>query len=62
MGRPSKRKAQLKTTTRRWHNLEQETLLLQDTDLKIFYTSRSHQLIEDLYHVELSVSYDEVLE
>ena len=59
---PSKRKARLKKPTRRWHNLKQETPLLQYIVLKIFYTSRSCQLIEDLYHVGLSVSYDRVLE
>ena len=62
MRRPSKRKARLKKPTRRRHNLKQETPLLQYIGLKIFYTSRSRQLIEDLYHVVLSVSYDWVLE
>ena len=60
--RPSKRKARLKKPTRKRHNLKQETPLLQCIGLKIFYTSRSHQLIEHLYHVGLSVSYDRVLE
>ena len=62
MRRPSKRKARLKKPTRRRHNLKQETPLLQYIGLKIFYTSRSRQLVEDLYHVGLSVSYDRVLE
>ena len=60
--RPSKRKAKLKKPTRRRHNPKQETPLLQYVGLKIFYTSRSRQLIEDLYNVGLSVSYDRVLE
>ena len=49
MKRPSKRKARLKKPT--WnqrYNLKQETPLLQYTGIKIFYTSRSQQLIEDL--------------
>ena len=62
MRRPSKRKAQLKKPSRRRHNLKQETPLLQYIGLKIFYTSRSLQLIEDLYHVGLNVLYDRVLE
>ena len=60
--RPAKRKAKLKKPTRRRHNQKQETPLLQYVGLKIFYTSRSRQLIEDMYHVGLSVSYDRVLE
>ena len=62
MRRLSKRKARLKKPTRRRHNLKQETPLLQYIGLKIFYTSRSHQLIKNLYHVVLSVSNDQVLE
>ena len=62
MRRPSKQKARLKKPTRRWHNLKQETALLQYIGFKIFYTSRSCQLIKDLFHVGLSVSYDRVLE
>ena len=41
---------------------QQETPLLEYVGLKIFYTSRSRQLIDDMYHVGLSVSYDRVLE
>ena len=62
MRRSSKRKARLKKRTRRQHNLKQETPLLQCIGFKIFYTSKPRQLIEDLYHVGLSVSYDWVLE
>ena len=36
--------------------------MLQYVGLKIFDTTRSHKLIDDLYHVGLSVSYDRVLE
>ena len=59
---PSKRKAKLRKPTRRRHISNQETPLLQYVGLKIFYTSRSCQLIDDMYHVGLSVSYDRVLE
>ena len=62
MRKPSKRKARLKKPTRRRHSLKRETPLLQYIGLKILYTSRSCQLMEDLYHVGLSVSYDLVLE
>ena len=59
---PTKRKAKLKKPSRRRHNQKQETPLLQYVGLKIFYTSRSRQLIDDMYQVGLSVSYDRVLE
>ena len=59
---PSKRRAKLKKPTRRRHGKNQETPLLQYVGLKIFYTTRSRKLIDDLYHVGLSVSYDRVLE
>ena len=36
--------------------------MLQYVGLKIFDTTRSHKLIDDIYHVGLSVSYDRVLE
>ena len=62
MRRPSKRKAVVKKPTRRRHNLHQETPLLQYVGLKIFYSVRSRQLIEDFYYIGLSVSYDRVLE
>ena len=62
MRRPPKRKARLKKPTQRRHSLKQESTLLQYIGLKIFCTSRSRQLIEDLYHVVLSVWYDRVLE
>ena len=57
--RSSKRRAKL---TRRKPRKNQETPLLQYVGLKIFYTTRSRKLIDDLYHVGLSVSYDRVLE
>ena len=59
---PSKRRAKLKKPTRRRHRKNQETPLLQYVGLKIFYTTRSRKLIDDLYHVGLNVSYDRVLE
>ena len=59
--KPSKRKAKLKTPTRRRHNKNQETPLLQYVGLKIFYNTRSRKLIDDLYHLGLSVPYDRVL-
>ena len=36
--------------------------MLQYVGLKIFYITQSHKLIDDLYPVGLSVSYDQVLE
>ena len=60
--RPVKRKAKVKKPSRRRHNQKQETPLVQYVGLKIFYTSRSRQLIDDLYHIGLSISYDRVLE
>ena len=60
--RPTKRNAKLKKPSHRRHNKKQETPLLEYVGLKIFYTSRSRQLIDDMYHVGLSVSYDRVLE
>ena len=62
MRRPSKREAKLKKPSRRRHCLDQETPLLQYVGMKVFYITRSRQLIEDLYHVGLSISYDRVLE
>ena len=62
MSMPSKRRAKLKKPTRRIHRKNQETPLLQYVGLKIFYTTQSRKLIDDLYHVGLSVSYDRVLE
>ena len=52
----------MKKSTRRRHRKNQETPLLQYVGLKIFYTPQSCELIGDLYHVGLSVSYDRVLE
>ena len=60
--RPTKRKAKLKKPSRRRHSKKQETPLLEYVGLKIFFTSGSRQLIDDMYHVGLSVSYDRVLE
>ena len=60
--KPTKRKAKLKKQSHRQRNRKQETPLLEYVGLKIFYTSRSRQLIDDMYHVGLSVSYDHVLE
>ena len=59
---PIKRNTKSKKPSQRRHNIKQETPLLQYVGLKIFYTSRSRQLIEDMYHVGLSVSYGLVLE
>ena len=47
----------MKKSTQRRHCKNQETPLL-----KIFYTARSRKLTDDLYHVGLSVSNDQVLE
>lgn len=59
--KPSKRKAKLKKLTRR-HSKNQETPFLHYVGPKVFYTTRSSKLIDDLYHVELSISYGHVLE
>ena len=60
--KPSKQRAKLKKQTRQRHHKNQETPLLQYVGLKIFYITQSHKLIDDLYPVGLSVSYDQVLE
>ena len=54
----SKRRAKLKKPTRRRHRKNQEIPLLQYVGLKLFYTTRSRKLIDDIYHEGLSVSYD----
>ena len=58
----SKWRDKLKKPTRQRHPKNQNTSLLLYVGLKIFYTTRFRKLIDDLYHVELSVSYDRVLE
>ena len=60
--KPSKQRAKLKKQTWQGHRKNQETPLLQYVGLKIFYTTQSYKLIDDLYPVGLSVSYDPVLE
>ena len=50
----SKRRAKLKKPTRRRHRKNHEIPLLQYVGLKLFYTTRSRKLIDDIYHEGLS--------